>query len=186
MKDGKFAYYLEPADEACGCYFAHLIIQDLRTDKILWEREHRSDEGGADTLKTYWANSRKEFSRQLAQHGIVPQRKFKLHSAAINYQKDVLTPELKVNTTITDEMTAAGNIVLRLISSEKRSKTIYEKKFDPKNYDGFRDAAIAGSLQSPFEPRAAIIIVETHRGWEGPPNITRIRIVGAALTGGFR
>jgi hypothetical protein len=34
-KDGKFAYYSEPVDEACGCYYAYLAIQDLRTDKII-------------------------------------------------------------------------------------------------------------------------------------------------------
>jgi len=42
-KDGKFAYYVEPVDEACGCYFAKLIIQDLRTDKILFEHKHMGD-----------------------------------------------------------------------------------------------------------------------------------------------
>jgi hypothetical protein len=185
-KDGKFAYYTEPADEACGCYFARLVIQDLRTDKILWERRYNSEDGGADTLKKYWAKSQKEFSRKLAQYGIQAQKKFSLHGSAINYQKDVLTPELKVNTTVNDEMAVSGDIVLQLISKEKGSKTIYENKFDPKQYDSFRSAVISGSLQSPFEPRAAIVLVETHRGYEGPPNITRIRIVGTTLATGFR
>jgi len=27
-RDGKFAYYLEPPDEECGCYFAELVIRD--------------------------------------------------------------------------------------------------------------------------------------------------------------
>lgn len=31
-KDGKFAYYLEPVDEACGCYFGKLVIVDLKND----------------------------------------------------------------------------------------------------------------------------------------------------------
>ena len=50
-RDGKFAYYIEPVDEACGCYFAELIIQDLRTDKIVWhfknDPESRVDKDGA-------------------------------------------------------------------------------------------------------------------------------------------
>src|SRR5690349_14764325 len=36
-REGKFAYYTEPVDEACGCYFAELVIKDLRTDKELWK-----------------------------------------------------------------------------------------------------------------------------------------------------
>jgi hypothetical protein len=34
-RDGNFAYYLEPVDEACGCYFAQLFILDLKTYRIL-------------------------------------------------------------------------------------------------------------------------------------------------------
>jgi hypothetical protein len=48
------------------------------------------------------------------------------------------------------------------------------------------DAELVGSLISPFEPRAVVIMVETHRGWEGPPHVTEIRIVGATLTTGFK
>lgn len=185
-KDGKFAYYVEPADEACGCYFADLIIQDLRTDKILWKRSYTSENGGAETLKKYWAKNQKEFSQKLAQYGIKRQKRFALQNSAINYQKDVLTPEIKVNTSLEDEFAVTGNVVLRLISKEKGRKTIYEKTFDPKKYEGFRGAEISGSLLSPFEPRAAIIMVETYRGWEGPPNVTQIKIVGTNLTTGFQ
>jgi hypothetical protein len=185
-KDGKFAYYVEPADEACGCYFGELVIQDMRMDKILWQRDYNSDGKPEDTLKKYWAKNRKEFSRKLAQYGIVAQKRFTLQNSKINYQKDVLIPEIKVNTAVDNEDKVAGNVLLQLISKQRGRKTIYEKKFDPKKYEGFRGAETAGGLLSPFEPRAAIIMVETYRGWEGPPNITQIRIVGTSLTTGFR
>lgn len=185
-KDGVFAYYLEPADEACGCYFARLVIQDLRTDKILWERSYNSDGKPEDTLEKYWTKNQKEFSRKLAQYGIRAQRQFALQNSAVNYQQDVLTPEIKVNTTVENEYEVAGNVVVQLISKEKGKKTIYEKKYNPKKHESFRDAEIAGSLLSPFEPRAAIVTVETHRGWEGPPHVTKIRIVGTTLTTGFQ
>jgi hypothetical protein len=61
-RDGKFAYYLEPVDEACGCYYAELVIQDLRTDEILWkftnDPEARTDAEGApleDDIRRLWA-----------------------------------------------------------------------------------------------------------------------------------
>jgi hypothetical protein len=185
-KDGKFAYYVEPPDQACGCYFAKLVIQDLRTDKILWERRYNSQDKPEDTLEKYWAKNQKEFSRQLAQYGIEAQKQFSLQHSAIKYQKDVLIPKIKVNTTTEDELAIKGSVVLQLISKEKGRKTIYERKFDPKKYEGFLDAKISGSLLSPFEPQAAIVIIETYRGWEGPPHVTEIRIVGTTLTTGFR
>ena len=33
---------------------------------------------------------------------------------------------------------------------------------------------------------AAVVLIETHRGWEGPPNTTQIKVIGANLTNGFR
>ena len=95
-KDGKFAFYTEPADEACGCYFAELIIQDLRTDKVLWRKDYSSENGGADTLRKYWAKNQKEFSRKLAQYGIKAEKTLTLSESPVQYQKDVLTPEIKV------------------------------------------------------------------------------------------
>lgn len=184
-KNGAFAFFVEPADEACGCYFADLVIQDLRTDKILWRREYRGEEGGAETLEQYWAKNKKEFSRKLAEYGIRAQKQFVVQNPTVNFQTDVLTPELSDNTT-GEDFEVAGDVVLQLISKQKGKKTVYKKTYDPKNYEGFLGAEIAGILMSPFEPRAAIVIVETRRGYEGPPHTTQIRIVGTSLTDGFR
>lgn len=184
-KTGAFAYFVEPADEACGCYFADLIIQDLRTDKVLWKHEYRGEESGKETLKSHWAKNRKEFSRKLAQFGIRAQQKFDLQNA-FDYQKDRLTAEVKEKPNVRDVFAVAGNLIVRLTSKERGAKTIYEYKFDPKKYEAFLDAELAGGLLSPFEPRAAVVMIETYRGYEGPPNITRITIVGASLTSGFQ
>lgn len=185
-KDGVFAYYVEPPDEACGCYFAHLVVQDLRTDKILWERKYSSEDKPEDTLEKYWAKNQKEFSGKLAEYGIVAQKQFMLHDSAIRYQKDVLTPKLTDTSSTEDNFYITGSVVLQLISKKKGRKTIYAKKFNPKKVEGFLGAELSGSLLSPFEPRAAIIMIETYRGWEGPPHTTQIRIVGADLTAGFK
>lgn len=186
-KTGAFAYYVEPADEACGCYFGELVIQDLRTDKILWKHQYTSDGSSTITLKQYWAKNRRGFSRKLAEYGIIAPGKFPLQTSAINYQKDILTPEITSEVTPGDSgYDVSGSVVISLISKLKGKKTIYEKIFDPKKIEAFRGAAISGSLLSPYEARAAIVVAETHRGYEGPPNITRIRIVGATLNGGFK
>jgi hypothetical protein len=43
-----------------------------------------------------------------------------------------------------------------------------------------------GYLRSPVEPRVAIILVEMYRGYEGPPHVGSVKIVGAALDKNFR
>lgn len=184
-KSGAFAYYIEPPDEGCDCYFARLVILDLRTDKILWQRSYNSENGGANSLRTYWKKSQKEFSRQLARYGIKAQKQFDLQPSPFNYQNDVLTPKLTEKIEIKD-IFAEGSVVLQLLSKAKGAKTVYEEKYNPKDYSSFRSAEIAGTLISPFEPRGAIVMVETHRGWEGLPEITQINIVGATLTTDFR
>jgi len=72
-RDGKFAYYYEPVDEACGCYFARLVIQDMRTDKFLYEFEYNQDDlmdadgnmPPEDDIQKLWAKNKTLFSRKL-------------------------------------------------------------------------------------------------------------------------
>lgn len=188
-RDGKFAYLVEPPDEACGCYFAQIVVQDLRTDKILWEYKHEGEEAVEETLPAVWKKHQKEFSSKLAQYGIVAQNRFPLQNSPIVYGSDQLTPELKVNMK-TDggviDIGVTGNVILQLISKQKGRKTLYEMKFDPEKYNSFLDAELSGSLVSPFEPRAAVVMIETYRGWEGPPHVTNVHIVGADLEKSFR
>ncbi len=186
-KDGKFAFYTEPADEACGCYFAELIVQDLRTDKVLWQKSYSSENGGADDLQKYWAKNQKEFSRRLAQYGIVPNKDFTLLDSPLKAADDTFSIDLFSDVKIAeDTYISKGNIVLKLLSDKKGAKTVYQKTYDGKGYDGVMNTEIGGMLLSPFEPRSAIILIETRRGYEGPPHTTNIKIVGATLNGGFK
>ncbi|MEP7038530.1 MAG: hypothetical protein ABI891_09305 [Acidobacteriota bacterium] len=188
-KDGKFAYYVEPPDEACGCYFAKLVIQDLRNDKVLWVYDNAKvafeNEQPEETIAEHWKKHQALFSRKLAQYAIVPQKSFTLLTSPFEFKNDSLTPVIKINLEVTNEDSVKGNIILRLMSKNKGSKTIYEKNYK-KTYEGIRNAEVSGILMSPFEARATIIMVETYRGYEGPPNITNIKIVGATLNGGFK
>src|SRR6187401_1753231 len=84
-RDGKFAYYIEPPDEACGCYFAELVIQDLRTDKEVWkfknDPESRTNAKGEileDDMRRLWRRNQKLFSSKLREHGIIPLARFVL------------------------------------------------------------------------------------------------------------
>lgn len=184
--DGKFAYLTEPADEACGCYFATLIIQDFRTDKILWKHEYEGAEGKDESIKTFWRANRAMFSRKLREYGIVQQKNFVLSKPVIESGGDVLTADLKTKeTTGSQDFGIISDAVLNLTSKKKGKKTIYEIHHKPDGYTMPLGIELTGFLQSPFEPRGAFVLIEIHRGWEGPPNTTRLTLVGASLTNGF-
>lgn len=188
-KNGKFAYYVEPPDEACGCYIAELIIQDLRTDKILWEYRYMDDQAdapGDETLETHWKKNEKKFSEQLNKYGIEHQEQFVQHNPSISFGNDIFAPELDVNIETDGGFEVDGTVTLWLKSKKKGKKIIYEKTYNPKDTNGFRNADVSGVLKSPFESRVAVIIVEEQRGWEGPPNTAQVRIVGSDLTSGFK
>lgn len=194
-KDGKFAYFTEPADEACGCYFANLIIQDMRTDKIVWSdiyngdaERQTNDMAETFTINTYWKKNQEKFSRKLAQYGIIAQKDFTLNYSSLKSRNDVFTPMLEVANmkNESDDFTIGGDVTLNMKSNKKGSKILYKKVFQPKEYSGFQGAEIGGILKSPYESRVAVIVVESYRGYEGPPSITRKKIVGSDLTTGFR
>lgn len=196
-KDGNFAYYVEPVDEDCGCYFANLVILNLKTDKVLWAFEHRGDGTEEDmkagkpySLITLWRANRKLFSDKLREHNIEPQGRAALLSFPANYRGDILTADFKAERQpgLGEDARiygVVGKLTLHLNSKRSGKKTILEHSYKPDDllplYVG-----MVGYVKSPFEPRIAVILMEIVRGWEGPPNTGSVKIVGANLATGFK
>jgi hypothetical protein len=195
-KDGKFAYYSEPGDEACGCYFAKLVILDLRNDKVLWSFDYngldRGDggrKGEPKSINDLWRKNRKLFSDKLREHNIVPQGQFALLSFPINYDGDQLTTELKIKENKDEETRPYGIVsqaTLQLVSNRSGKKTVLDKTFDKETDPQPLEMKVLGYTKSPFEPRIAVVLIEVHRGYEGPPHTTHIRVVGSSLSSGFK
>ncbi|MBX3245063.1 MAG: hypothetical protein KF685_11455 [Acidobacteria bacterium] len=202
-KDGKFAYFVEPADEACGCYFGTFVIQDLKTDKILWQYRHVGDEMGlvadeavaiSEERKQLWASKNAEFRTKLKQHGIQVAEAFSYQTGSLKTDTDEIT--FSVDLTRTDANPVIGfpynlvRMVGKARSVNKGEKVIFEEKLEGDDtlygIEGAIDAQIFGYMISPFEQRAAVILVEVIRGYEGPPHTTRTSVVGVSLTSGFK
>jgi hypothetical protein len=194
-RDGKFAYYIEPVDEACGCYFAELIIQDLRTDEIVWhfknDPDDRVDKEGAplpDDIRKLWRRNQKTFSDKLREYGIVPASRFVLLPKTFNAGGKSYTA--KVSAILGDDPDGLNRIqmvALDLTSPTLENKTLYNAEYqNDEMYVSPLDVAVAGAYKSPFENRAAILLVNVQRGWEGPPHTVNISVVGADLASGFR
>lgn len=188
-RDGKFAYLVEPPDEACGCYFAEIVIVDLSTDKIVWkERWDSSDlpKPEEDDLDALWKRKGKAYSAKLNQHRIEPISNEQLVHPTISFDGDVLTPKVDIKIKTDDVYEVDGTVTLTMTSQKHVSKVIRRDVYKKSDTNGFRTAEITGSLKSPFESRVAVIVVEVMRGWEGPPHTTRIKVVGATLNSGFK
>lgn len=192
-RDGKFAYYTEPVDEECGCYFAELHIIDLRTDKVLWKFDNkpmdRMDEKGIpipDDMQKLWARNRQMFSEKLAEHGIEQLARFALlprsfSSRGKTYSAKITAPKGKDD----DGLVRARSVLLDLSSPTLGRKTLYSADYRGDMYGGPLDVAVAGAFKSPHENRAAIIMINVKRGWEGPPHTVDVSIAGADLVNGF-
>lgn len=186
-RNGRFAYLVEPADEACGCYFAKVVLQDLRSGKKLWSYSYVGKEGRKESIETFWKANKRIFSQKLKKYGIIAKREFVLSEGNVNWKSDVLTVRLKVveDPASVDDFNKVNSIVLELESKLKGRKVIYKEYFGPKDYSGILGAEVVGYLKSPLEPRVAFILVKTRRGYEGPPHITINEVVGASLVYGF-
>jgi hypothetical protein len=192
---GKFAYYLEPVDEECGCYFAELVIQDLKNDKILYnfknDPEARVGKDGTplpDDLRRLWRRNQRTFAAKLREHGIVQSARFSLLPATFTAGANRYTAKLtRVTEKGGDYEERTRKLTLDLTSPTLGSKTLFTESFkSDDDYSPPLDAAAAGVFKSPFESRVAVVIIKVQRGWEGPPHVTDFKIVGADLVSGFR
>lgn len=191
-KDGKFAYYVEPVDEACDCYFGKLLIVDLKNDAIVWHFDYTSDdpEVGARkprSLAALWTANRKLFSTKLSENNIEPHRTVRILPFPISYKNDRITPALSFDRKpMREEDRIYGDIsrVRVLVTSRQNGKkTVFDEKYPEAKplYVG-----MVGYLKSPLEPRVAVVLVEIYRGYEGPPHVGGVRIVGLSLNKSFQ
>ena len=194
-RDGKFAYYVEPVDEECGCYFAELVIMDLRTDKKIyhfkndWETWVNADGSPKeDDVRRLWTRNKKEFDQKLREHGIIQTARFALLPAAFTSAGKSYTAKLaKVKGNDPDGQMRVKKVSLDLSSPSVGKKSLYSAEYKGDDlYGAPLDAGLAGVLKSPYESRAAVIVLNVHRGWEGPPHTVGIQINGADLGRGFR
>ena len=195
-KDGKLAYYVEPVDEACGCYFAHLVIKDMRTDKVLWEFKYSQDDTfddkgnmtGPGNIRDLWQKNRKQFSEKLRAHGIVASS-FAMLPRKFTSGGRTFTASLKtVKANDPDGNPRVKTHTVSLSTPKLGSKVLHTAASGTGDdlWVAPLDADVIGVLKSPYENRIAVVAIKVNRGWEGPPHTADIHIVGAELTSGFK
>jgi len=194
-RDGKFAYYSEPADEECGCYFAELAIVDMRTDKVLWQFKNNWEERVAadgspieDNIRKLWKRNEKMFADKLREHDIVQVARFSMLPPTFRSTGKSYTAKVAVVRGNDEDYTGrVRKLDLKLISPLLGSKSLFTAEYKADEmYGSPLDVAVAGAVKSPYENRVAVIMLSVNRGWEGPPHTTSIQIAGADLAKGFK
>jgi hypothetical protein len=190
-KTGKFAYLIEPDREPqahdCNCD-AVFVIADLKTDRILWKHEVFSEDFSEET--GYWKLKQTLFARKLKEHSIQPQKQFSLLPFPIKHKTDELVPNLEIFRTkhsLYDSDYDVFAYLITMTSKEKSKKMVFHRTFSlDEMYKGFLQGHLFGYFLSPYEPRVALLMIEVHGGYEGPPHVTRTHIYGADLVNGFQ
>ena len=188
-KDGKLAYVVEPADQACGCYFFKIEVQDMVEDQVLWEWEYSSEEEGSpyQNLEEVWKGEYEKFKTVLNQQGILPLEKvdyqpgFKFSHADKSYRILLDLKQKKADWNYFDAITEES---IKVESKGEGIKQVYSHS--AMEFSLLMDANIAGVLKSPFEDRIAIVYRLENRGYEGPPNVLDCRLIGCDLGNGFK
>jgi len=201
----RFAFLLIPANEARDCEWAELHIQDLSTDKTLFEKEYElcippgslhEERQVEDSLGLLFQRLERRYRRAidgvLARFGIMETPPIKLLEFPITIDQNPINYSLethrKTEPMFSQDDLFVKNWRLQLIRelSAKRSlrKTIHTETYQ--NPTGLYDLRPLGYFLSPDRQRLAILVAMVLRGWEGTPAVTEFQIVGASLTKGWK
>lgn len=193
-RDGKFAYLIEPPEEEGEGFHAQLVIVDLATDKTLWTFVNKPDERlgpdgepRPDNATLFWKRNEKVFEEKLKEYGII-QTQFSLLGKKFTSGGRAYTAKAVRDIRSDDDYgtETVHKLTVELSSPALGKKTVYSHDFTKPDELRSYDYAIAGAFKSPFEDRAAVILISVHRGWEGPPNVAELEILGADLKKGFK
>ena len=185
-KDGKLAYFVEPEGEACGCYFLDFIIQDLTDNQIVWQWKYNGDDSTNvsgyedENLTSMIKKYSTVFNEKIDEYQIQTDLDFKLQSFPMIKNDEKYHVSL-ITTSHLDadwgDLELFDEAKIRLYQKNGDFDQIISSHEQPE-YAMTLDMKIVGYFASPDEQYFVVFYVEEHRGWEGPPNVLRFRLVG--------
>ncbi|MCW5805413.1 MAG: hypothetical protein KIT31_23790 [Deltaproteobacteria bacterium] len=185
--DNLIAYLHEPADDACGCYEVIAIVQDLTSGLRIWSDRYKSEEIHPDgppqvsNLQQIWDARGAVWELNIRAFGITRETVTALHvisttgrsvpRLAIHKRKvgdDSNLGYAHLTSYRIDLITTAGDTTIA-------AQTEHLDTFD------LLEVEVPGYLPPRGNGRAAVLIVERRRGWEGLPYLAGLRFAGADL-----
>lgn len=194
-RDGKFAYAEEPVDEACGCYFLNIYIQDMYSDKMVWswrvelneEQSYNPEKGNIFYFKKNWNNNNALFTQKLNQYQIEPITFSNLEKLPLQIADNDYNFRITNNSFYEQgsDQQVIGSTSIALIVNGIEKKKIFKKKysdvFEGHNYSITLSNRILGYFKSPYENRIAVFLLTENKGYEGIPTVMNFDIIGCDL-----
>lgn len=177
-KNGAFAYIIEPADEACGCYFFEIHIAD-KNGQELWSWRYDSGdepEPMQANLDNTWAKNQDLFTEKLKEYGIVQQTSWTITPTEF----DDNGKHLAVSSTIqkgTHDLLGFDDVVKTTefyLHQNGEKKNIFTQKHEMV----ILSDELIGVLRHPSEKRAVAVSKVNIHGYEGPPTVLSFYLVG--------
>lgn len=194
-KSANFAYMVTIHQPFVGSFWT-LIIQNTKTDKILYSLEFGGDgDYGAEDISNPqkdWSYIYRKTRRYLDKYKIEPQREFYKFSEIsakrgyeyrVSYRKVSGVADMSYSTDDEDIIETVGFRVK--VSNDYGSKTITKNY---KNYSGefIDNIAFFGAIESPFEDRIVVITSFETYDYQGDAAGTALAIAGCKLNTGFK
>lgn len=192
-EDGKFAYLIEEANEAVVDFTLHFIIQDTETDKELERKTYKAseqknyepDDANID-LQSVWEAQKETYNALLVKHNI------RAGNGTQFYGLPWVESQQPYRFMSANKMAHSDLFDLDFVSEHRLQaaeqgvgqKTILKHTFG--KYDMAIGTQVLGYFRSPFEDRVAVLDAFEKRGYEGPPNVLKLKIVGCNLSDGFK
>ncbi len=184
--DGKFAYIKEYDTDPADMVLIRTFVQDLVTDKILWEDEFKF-EGDISTIgfKDFWVSKSALISKKIKEYGIKPFKNIKFEPNSYRYNNNFYSLDAMSKSTFRKDwdMEFLDSSTIMLSAKGKGSKVIDTQHYK-KSYLLARRAI--GFIPLGGNDRIAVVVANVQRGWEGPPHNLSYDIVGASLKVGFK
>lgn len=179
--NGIFAYITEPADEATGYYQYSFIIMDVKTNKILWSKKvDYNDAIEQGSIKETWKTNYESFKEKLNEYKINQVKKYKIQKFPTADNKNT---DLHFNIKYEEDTYGYGfdvvsKVSARIKNSEGVNKIIYEETYPESMILNVTSPGYIKLLNTNY----IICIIKTEqRGFEGPPHVILLNLVGTSI-----
>jgi hypothetical protein len=184
-KSNQFAYmsYYEDHD-ASGLISAQLRIFDIVIDTIQLGIGPPKEYDIMFTFDEIWEENQGFFSNLLSQSGII-QDSIILNDFPLVLGDDTLDFTIETEWVDAEESEMGWPYIkylgIHLVSKKQGIKTVYEQS----EQVSCIGAQICGYINNPYNKWIVLPMVLLHPGWEGPPCVTTIYVIGCDPTKGF-
>ncbi len=189
-EDEKYIAYMTQHDnEAAGGFGLIIQVQNIENDKIEWEWKYGIGEGHdnlSDDIVTVWNEHYDMVEYELAKYAI-RQTPTAASITEFPYPVNNRTYSVRLDREMKKHQFFGMDVLdvetIRVFAEGMGSKIVYYNKHGdyPPLY-----SQLVGGLVSPQGNKVAFIKANQRRGWEGPPHLVEVELIGCDLVEGFR